>query len=695
MSIRRISWGIVAVLLACARLAQAQSRTVAVVYDDSGSMGNAEDPAAPWRYANYAFQTLTGLLAPQDALLVARMSNYATPERIDLSAQPASVVRIRQTAHAAAQQTPYEAVQSAMQALVRTAEQEAAAGRAPSEKWLIIITDGQFVDRPLTADEETWITTEIRDFVQKTGARTLLLMIGNVDQQLLRLWEREAQARRYEAADRAQIAERMRQIAADITQRSLQPLPTQVQGSTATLVSELPLRRVTVLQQWEQAASLAELRQARSGREGLSASAPSEPAMPAASTDPVFARIHHVTGAGADAVIPEGTVRFEFGAPVDAQHLQLLPEVAARLAVWLADEEGRPLPGAGPVHEVCEGTPVRVRATLLSPAGDTLLRLVRRPEELRMEMQAGGQTAALARADTGSWYEHPLAPAAGDVAVSVSAAYPGYFHFRSALLTVRPVECRPRALALLPVRPWRAKVTEIDGAPPVVLAPTADGAPVRPEELARWTLTRLDSTRLKVDIERTATGWTLRPRRTWGLACCTPTGDLPITVELRSPNSREAPVRATVPVQVEDVGFWRKCGWLVLLALLVLLLGWYLIRVLRKRRFCPGSEIVYQRVGRSSSRQFTHGLPGKNPLVRWLVPTRAERRGVEGIVFEPGLRCSYLVLPAKAQTDDMYVAGEKIEDPGRRDVRIANGDALEVRRGDGRRETYTYSLRST
>jgi hypothetical protein len=40
----------------------------------------------------------------------------------------------------------------------------------------------------------------------------------------------------------------------------------------------------------------------------------------------------------------------------------------------------------------------------------------------------------------------------------------------------------------------------------------------------------------------------------------------------------------------------------------------------------------------------------------------------------------------------MYVSGEQIEDPGRRPVRVAQGDALEIRRGGGRRDVYTYQV---
>lgn len=692
MHLRRLFWGIAAALLT-ASAAHAQARTVAVVFDDSGSMGNPANPSAAWRDASYALQILTGLLAPRDALTVVRMSAPTVPVTVDLRSQAREIDRIRAEPHKA-KDTPYEAVQTAMQALAQVARDEAARGEQ-TEKWLIIITDGQFFDE-LPPDAERYLRAEIRAFVQETGARTVLLLIGDIRSDISAMWEEEAQARTYEAPDHAEIEGQMRRIAADITSRSDQPLPVTVKEDRATLVTEFPLRRVTVLQQRPDAGQLAELRDARVGRQELTWPKPAlEPGMPPGSSDRVFGRIHHVQrGARPEEVIPDGTVALTFDRPLSSSGtMQLLPEVAARLAVELASAEGNPLRPRGTVHEVCEGEPFRVRATLLSPAGDTVVRQVRDPRQFRVEARFGTQSAPLAAPPGAAYFERTLRAASGDAAVSVSAAYPGYFHFRSQLLTVRGVECRPRALGFAPVPAWTAKVTELDDARPVDLAPTADGAPVAPDELARWSLRRTDERRLKVDIERTPAGWRLRPKKTWGLACCTPTGTIPVTLEARSPNPREPAVTTTVELRIEDVGFWRKCGWMVLLALAIILTIVYVVLLMRKRRFCPGSEIVYQRVGRAaSSREFTHGLPGKSFLVRWLVPTKAEKTAIEGITFEAGTRCGHIFLPPEAQSEDMYVAGERVEDPGRRPLRIAQGDTVEVRRG-GSKEIYTYHLR--
>lgn len=684
MQLRQVVWAVLALLLSWVRVADAQTRTVVIVYDDSGSMGNPQAPNARWRDANYALQTLTGLLSPRDALTVVRMSAPTQPEPFDLRNQAGQIQAVR-TAAQRGGQTPYTAVETAMRTLEQAAAREAQAGGPVSEKWLIIVTDGEFSHETPRMVED--VRQDIRQFVQRTGARSAIFLIAGVKSDEADLWVSDGQARRYEAPDRSQIVEQMRRIAADITSRSDTPPPIRYDGGTVTLTTEFPLRRVTVLQHGRDPQALAVLRGARVGRSDLALPAALELGMPANSGSPVFGRIHHLGGAGA---IPAGTVTLTFDRPVDASTVQVLPEVDARLAVWLADAAGRPLPGTVPT--LCTGERFLVRATLLSPQGDTLLGPVRAGGTFRMEATYTGRTLPMAPA-SGGFFQAAASAAQGDSTLSVYAAYPGYFRYRSPILTLRGQECRPRVLGWRPTAPWSAKVTELDEAPPIDVVPTVDGAPVPAAELERWTLQRMDDGKLPIDITRTADGWRLRPKTRWGLACCTPTGVIPVELEAKSPNPREAALRRTVELRVEDVGFWAKCGWLVLLVLAALLLAAYIFLLLRKRRFCRGSEIVYERITPlARSRPQTEALVGKSWLVRMLLPTPAERTTVVEVTFEPGTRCGHIIIPPGAQTDQMYVSGEQIEDPGRRPVRVAQGDALEIRRGGGRRDVYTYQV---
>jgi hypothetical protein len=486
----------------------------------------------------------------------------------------------------------------------------------------------------------------------------------------------------------------MQRIAADITSRSPQPLPVQVRDRTIGLTSEFPLRRVTLLQQRTGTEALVTLQEAQVEGRPLQAEPPLLPRMPAGSRDAIVGSLTHVRESRADAVIPTGEVRLTFDRMVEPGQVQVLPEVAAALDVWFVDERGQPLAGAGHVIDVCVGDPIYVRATLLSPAGDTLVRQVRQPAQLDLRLRYGGRVQPLALSAAGGYFEAGVPVEPGPVTFSVSAAYPGYFNFHSRVFTLRGAECPVRELELV-AAPWSARVTELRRAPPLELRPTADGLPVPPGELPAWTLEQLDAGRLRVDVERSEQGWSLRPRPTWGFACFTPTGRIPVEVTLRSASPREPLLQRTLEIEIVDVGFWRRCGPLILALLLFLLFLAWLLGALRKRRFPRGSEIVYQRrTGTATTPGFTQKLP-RGFVSRYLVPYVPERTTVNGLTFEAGGRGSYLLIPPRVQTDEMYVAGERLDDPGRRPVRLPQGEALEIRRGR-QREIYTYNVyRST
>jgi hypothetical protein len=416
--------------------------------------------------------------------------------------------------------------------------------------------------------------------------------------------------------------------------------------------------------------------------------------MPQGSRDPIVSSIVHVREPRADAVIPTGEVSLSFDRTLEAAQVQVLLEVAAQLEVWFVDERGQTIAGGGHTIDVCAGDPVYVRATLISPAGDTLIGQVRQPERLALQLRHGERTQSLALSPGGSYFEASIPVSEGSVTLSVSAAYPGYFNFHSRMLTLRGRECPIRTLDLA-AGPWSARVTELQAAPPLVLVPRADGIPVPPGELTAWTLERVDAGRLRIDVERSTEGWHLRPRQTWALACFTPTGRIPVELTFRSANPREPLLTRTVVLEVVDVGFWHRCGGLIIgVALLLLFLVW-LFGVLRKRRFCGGSEIVYQR---KTSVSTTPGITEKLPrgfASRYLVPFVPERTSINGLTFEAGGRCGYIMIPPHVQTEEMYVAGERLDDPKRRAVRLTQGDTLEIRRAR-QREIYTYNLhRST
>lgn len=145
----RILWStlVVGVLLAAFSLcaaAQSPSREIAIVYDDSGSMVREDNIyQANWCRAKYALEVFSAMLQDGDEMTVYPMSNYrdsvagrTAPLHLSGSDSPQSRTQAVHDMKLANSGTYFNAARAAIAAL-----EKADAGR---ERWLIILTDGNF-----------------------------------------------------------------------------------------------------------------------------------------------------------------------------------------------------------------------------------------------------------------------------------------------------------------------------------------------------------------------------------------------------------------------------------------------------------------------------------------------------------------------------------------------------------------------
>lgn len=690
---RRACWLLIVLCLPYAVHAPAtyaQQQTVAVVYDDSGSMlSGSVQGGRRWAYANYALQTLTGLLAEDDRLLVIPMSRAAQVDTLMLAEQATLDTLRASPPPVDGSPTPYASLQTAIEAL------EGAGGE---DLWLLVITDGEFSGTP----PPEVVRARVEAFVERTGARVLFLLIGEdaadveafAQQPAVAVWRETAQASVYRALGRQDIVAQMQRIAADITARAAGAGPRiDRQGEQIEVTTELPLRRLTLLQQAPAASGLAVLEAARAEGGRLRDPRALRVAMPQSSTVDLFGRITHLTQTAEGTTIPAGTIRLAFAG--GAEDVDVLPEVAARLAVRFLDAEGNVLAGQGGLIEPCRGSSVRMEAAVLGPEGDTLTATLRRPADLDVRLRLDAAQQAMTLSPSGTRFERLLAVPDTAVTASVSAVYPGYFNFQSPLYTLRGRYCAPPRALSLEAGAFEAPLDAIPEGDPVPLTPRADGQPVSAADFERWMLEVVDAAGLNLEVVRGADGWTLRPRPRRPLWQLTPAGSFEVVVEAHAGDERETPARAVVPVTLHDLGFWAKWGVLLLWLLALLVLLWYLVGILRKPRFARGSGINYQRVQQGG---VTRRQPAWHPLPthwanRWLVPYRAERRRVEGMPFIAAPKRFFVFLPPEALSEAMTIAGlPVIEDPERPPERLRslqNNETLRVRRGRSD-ERYTY-----
>jgi len=124
------------------------SRQINLVLDESGSMFVDVDrnPLALWSIAKYSLEVFAALIGPQDTLNVYRMSDYGqnadSAPTLTISGGESAGERVAQVHDLQLQggSTPWRSVTAAAENLSQS---------DADEKWLVVLTDGQFKDGPL------------------------------------------------------------------------------------------------------------------------------------------------------------------------------------------------------------------------------------------------------------------------------------------------------------------------------------------------------------------------------------------------------------------------------------------------------------------------------------------------------------------------------------------------------------------
>lgn len=682
--------GLIALWGPSAPSAQAQERAVAVVYDDSGSMANG----GRWWYANYSYQALLGLLDADDEVRLVTMSQPQTVRRTNL-ANRRSVIQSLQGQVEPGAGTPYGAIVTATDALRQVQARK---------KWLVVLSDGSFdgVSGPA-------VRQHVRAFRNEVGGRVIFLVIGDspmsanqlAQQAAVQRWKTDAQATIYTAASAADIIPQMQQIAADITSRTVgSPPRVQQSGNTIEVESAFPLRRLSLLEQDAQTQSaLRTVQSASVEGASLTQHTTFDVQMPDRSRETLFGRVTHIERSN-DAIIPAGTIRVTLDRSVAGRSIKVLPEVAARLSTSLRKANGDPVPMQNGVFRPCIGDRVQLRATLITPAGDTLLQSVQRPQQIDVTSTQNQQTTPLSRSGSGQYFQRTFTMPRDTITVSVAATYPGYFNFKSQLYTLEGNDCRPpRSLSTRPTEPWEAVVTDIPETDPQSIVPRASGTPVSASEFNNWTLSIVDrppNLNLEVQRDSAQAMWQMKPAWTWGWPQLTPTGSFSATVELQSPRPNEPPIQETISFTVRPAPFWVLWGTIILFLLGMLLLGIYVWGIWTKPRFPSNANVVYRDADIDHKRRYR--LP-TSFWSRWLIPFVPEKNDVGDRRYSIQLTAtslgSQVLFPAEQQQEGMSVPGKLRKISGsatrKQDVPLFSGDTIryDVSRG---RLTYTYEI---
>lgn len=301
---------------------RASKKIISVVYDDSGSMGGD-----CWVYANYAMQALTALLNSQDELYITYMSDPGTSRSVSLADIPAAVSGIRTWQQSGG--TPEKSLNTAKKKLDGIAEKDTSA-----QYWLIIFTDGDITDMSVTIQAKL---NSFKGSVMHNGSllNVVYLAIGNGA--VPASADTKHGLYTFEAKDHAQITQAMSDIANLVSSRINVDHIDQVNDTTITFRSELPLYSISVLTQQSSASVVS----AKSPEENLSINR--NIALDA--TDPYkhtrtqlygnAAVISRTDSSGTNTVIQPGTYTITFSEPVDISNLVVQYEPAIGMKMVL------------------------------------------------------------------------------------------------------------------------------------------------------------------------------------------------------------------------------------------------------------------------------------------------------------------------------------------------------------------------
>jgi hypothetical protein len=674
-------------LILCAQTPVFAARSVALVYDDSGSMRNHSN----WRYANYALQGLVAFLGDEDVFNLVLMSNPGEVNSYRGSQIRHQLIDKLQKTVEPSGDTPYQAIQTARDSLKNVSDSD--------DKWLIIITDGKFIDSNQLDQSEInnlrqKIEKDSNEFVQLTGAQTVLLVIGKEsDRILIEVLEKTSQATILQAEDSKAIIDRLHETAAMLTSHNaksndLHPLE---MGRVLQISPLFPLSRLTVfLQSKDKKTSPPEIKSITI-QNGVGTSDPYRLSLIADSRkgDKSLSAIVHIRPVSPTTLIHEGKDQLTISFDKDIKDFvyKLYPDVAAKLDIQLKDHSDHVLTmHSGQPIDVCEDTLLSIHAKLISNSGKTLTEASSDISQFGVNyFFDDGFVNAMQINPAKTEFSGQFKPKQGTSTISVKAAYPGYFDLRSQIFTLRTVDCKPRVFSIFSDSSnWNESLLELPSSK-IILSATVDGKPLLDSDFANVEMSIVSDTALEFSLHKDQKNknWQLLPRFNWGCACFTPAGDQKVKIQLTGTRVNEQSQQDLI-LKVNDVPWWDKCGRLFITAIIIVLLLWYLFGIIKKPRFGSGSVVKFTR----GHRTLTESLPS-SWASRWLIPYIPEKRYIGSVLFIAAVRSSYILLSSKNQTEDMTINGLPIDNPGVRDVRLSNMETLLINARPA--ESYTYS----
>jgi hypothetical protein len=693
-------------------------RIVTLIYDDSGSMwkGGDQKPIDNWKYANYALQSLVGLLDANDVLNVITMSNPTQSKNVNLeeNSRQNQINDIR--TWAGNKSTPIETISTAIKQI------NGYSTKYPNaEYWLIILTDGVFVEldpkyngntmatvsenRMLTERSLTDLTHRMK--MNEISFNSALVTIESylspdhkgIMGDFKKLWVTSTSGTVIESDSEERIVDDINKVAALITNRDpdetkLFNLNARFLDDRVLLESPLPLRRITVLHQSREGSPAISIKDVslhakrkQIGMEGpFLIIAPNDPYR---LTPEIKGSITHIKQGKLGEVIPQGEYELIFSSNMNEEQKSTIrflaePAIDFNIKVKRVNTNGTLSDDASTFFADSKMV-LDVELVQSETKKPILLDKVKK-EIFKISTLVDGQSLHLKWNDkkktfTGNFDLVEKEQINANVKVQIDGLYQ-----KEKTITFTGFPSRKLELKRAEDNLWTAKVDRLEDGKPIEIIPFVNGKEMTELELRElFKNVKVGSKGHRIGFELSLENnhMFIKPEKK-GATLSTSTGTIPVLVTMTGVNSSEN-AELEFFINIEDIPWYKRYGYYLILLLIMVFAIILIIGVIVKPRFANERiSMTYERFliiddQRIKQGQLTTENFKTNFFERWMIPYRAERKSIHGILFKATSTPDKICLPKQSQNPKMVVAGTDIsEDCGRKDILIYSNDDIKI-----------------
>lgn len=680
------------------------SRTISVVYDDSGSMKKNDK----WVYANYAFQTLISLLDKKDNLYIVKMSEVEKgikSKKVSLEKQNGLLGSIKSDYRFSSQTTPYTAIVESMDLMNIFLKDSKS-----DDNWIVIITDGEFEDgKKFTESEKNTYKNKIYSFIDKSKAKPIFLIISNDKKEEKKLLEQDGIAiwkevfganalypKVFTATGENEIIQKMQSIAYLITSKNEKSsiVDYQDENNTITFNSEFPLKRVLIFEQSKDK-SFMKPKEVIVNGEKIRSQKLLEPEIQSNGIK-LFANTNTLEN---ESTLSPGQIKIMYEG--NSKSIKILPEVDAEFKVKLLNGNETIVDS---FYKTYPNNKLKIEASLQEKNSQNSLKHI---EGIKVVSYYNEEEVPLNYNDKTKKYEGEILVKEGKKSISASAEFPGYFNFQSDIYTIDAHESyivkRNIDLKIIPEK-ISIPITELKKYNNLNFIPLVNGLEIDVEEFKTWKIEI--ETDLKIDVEKEFKKIDNKELNLWQSSfnygnlffwTLPKAGKHKVKLKIDSGRADEF-IEKEFEINMEKESWAKVQGpfWGLFVGGLLSVL--FILGNIFKQRFSKGAKIIFSSehlIERTKDREETKKLSAS--FINKIIPFQSEKMLVRGIMFYASENNRIKIKKGESKligktVDNIEIAymEKSIDDIKKKEHRLSSGDTIDVLYKGGKKDTYRY-----